>query len=99
MNTLGLERRIYPSLLCLNNKIPSLLKCKIISTVFPLTPLSLHFNSQAGGGGHLRKETSPADSGGGPGRCGEMGFSWTQETPFECGSGRRQPSQPFLRTE
>lgn len=54
---------------------------------------------QAGGSGHLRKETSTSDSRGGPGRRGELGFSRPQETPSECGPGRRKPRQSLLRPE
>lgn len=59
----------------------------------------IHTNSQTGGSGHLWKETSTADSRGGPDRCGEMGFSWPQETPPQCDSGGRQPSKSLLRPE
>lgn len=59
----------------------------------------IHTNTQAGGSGHLWKETSAADSGGGPGGPGEMGVSWPQETPPQCDSGGRQPSKSFLCPE
>ena len=64
-----------------------------------LTLVFLLSNSQTWGSGHLRKETSTADSRGGPCRCGEMGFSGPQETPPECGSGGRGPGQSLLRPE
>lgn len=73
--------------------------CICISCRLTWVLFSPHAKWQTGGGGHLRKETSPADSRGGTGRFGEVGFGRPQTTPSKRGPGGRQPSQSLLRPE
>lgn len=72
---------------------------QLLSTLMVNSVVGIAAISQTGGCCHLREETSTADPRGGQGRCGEVGFSRSQETSPECDPGGRRSCQPLLRPE